>query len=273
MLEEYLPYHALSRFIGVIANSKIPFIKNTFISWFMKRYQVNLSDAIIQDPKQYQNFNDFFTRKLLPNARPLAETAIVSPVDGSVYHFGEISDGKLFQAKNHYFSLTDLLAHDKASKTFEKGAYATLYLAPKNYHRIHMPIAGKLIKTIYVPGKLFSVQPKSTETIPNLFARNERLICLFETAIGEIAVIFVGACIVASIVTTWSGRVAPSAAKTIQITEYPNKPLFEKGAELGYFELGSTVILLFPQNSISFATNLTAGQPIQMGDGLAGRFG
>lgn len=274
MFSNYLPYHFLSRIVGWFSNTRNPFIKNLFIASFIKYYRVVLADAQIQDPNLFENFNAFFTRKLKDDARLLARTDVVSPVDGTIYFSGSIKDNLLFQAKGHEFSLEDLLAQDESAKHFKNGKFATIYLAPKDYHRVHNPFpgTGKLVKTIYVPGTLFPVKPKTAAKVPNLFARNERLICLFETEIGKVALIFVGACIVAAIETTWAGLVAPNDFQSFQETVFSdNAPIFKQGDDLGCFQLGSTVILLFPENTIEFLETVKAGDTVRMGCGLASK--
>ena len=265
-----LPHHLLSRGVGILAQNHL--LRKLFIRTFIKRYKVNLSQAKIQDVEKFENFNAFFTRELQADARPLptAQGAIVCPADGAVSQLGDIADGNLLQAKGKHYSCQSLLAGDaQMAALFQSGKFATIYLSPRDYHRVHMPMAGILKKTIYVPGKLFSVNQTTAESVPNLFARNERLVCLFTTAVGPMAVILVGAMIVAGIDTVWAGEVCPMAGKRdIQITDYSNQipavqlPL---GGELGRFRLGSTAIVLFQHGAMKFESSLEATSSVAMG--------
>ena len=265
-----LPHHLLSRGVGLLAQNHL--LRKLFIRTFIKRYKVDLSQAKIQDVGKFENFNAFFTRELQADARPLstAQGAIVCPADGEVSQLGDIADGNLLQAKGKHYSCESLLAGDaRMAALFQSGKFATIYLSPSDYHRVHMPMAGILKKTIYVPGKLFSVNQTTAESVPNLFARNERLVCLFTTAVGPMAVILVGAMIVAGIDTVWAGEVCPMAGKRdIQITDYSNQipavqlPL---GGELGRFRLGSTAIVLFQHGAMKFESSLEATSSVAMG--------
>ena len=247
-------------------------LRKLFIRTFIKRYKVDLSEAKIQEIEKFANFNAFFTRELQANARPLsnAKGAIVCPADGAVSQLGDITDGNLLQAKGRYYSCESLLAGDtEMAELFRAGKFATIYLSPRDYHRVHMPMAGVLQKTVYVPGKLFSVNQTTADSVPNLFARNERLICLFDTELGPMAVILVGAMIVAGIDTVWSGEVCPIKGKReIQVTDYRKQsPAVELplGGELGRFRLGSTAIVLFPQGTMKFESSLAATSSVVMG--------
>jgi phosphatidylserine decarboxylase len=265
-----LPHHLLSRGVGILAQNHL--LRKLFIRTFIKRYKVDLSQAKIQDVEKFENFNAFFTRELQADARPLptAQGAIVCPADGAVSQLGDIADGNLLQAKGKHYSCQSLLAGDaQMAALFQSGKFATIYLSPSDYHRVHMPMAGILKKTIYVPGKLFSVNQTTAESVPNLFARNERLVCLFTTAAGPMAVILVGAMIVAGIDTVWAGEICPMAGKRdIQITDYSNQipavqlPL---GGELGRFRLGSTAIVLFQHGAMKFESSLEATSSVAMG--------
>lgn len=265
-----LPHHLLSRGVGILAQNHL--LRKLFIRTFIKRYKVDLSQAKIQDVEKFENFNAFFTRELQADARPLptAQGAIACPADGAVSQLGDIADGNLLQAKGKHYSCQSLLAGDaQMAALFQSGKFATIYLSPRDYHRVHMPMAGILKKTIYVPGKLFSVNQTTAESVPNLFARNERLVCLFTTAAGPMAVILVGAMIVAGIDTVWAGEVCPIAGKRdIQITDYSNQipavqlPL---GGELGRFRLGSTAIVLFQHGAMKFESSLEATSSVAMG--------
>ena len=265
-----LPHHLLSRGVGILAQNHL--LRKLFIRTFIKRYKVDLSQAKIQDVEKFENFNAFFTRELQADARPLptAQGAIACPADGAVSQLGDIADGNLLQAKGKHYSCQSLLAGDaQMAALFQSGKFATIYLSPSDYHRVHMPMAGILKKTIYVPGKLFSVNQTTAESVPNLFARNERLVCLFTTAAGPMAVILVGAMIVAGIDTVWAGEICPMAGKRdIQITDYSNQipavqlPL---GGELGRFRLGSTAIVLFQHGAMKFESSLEATSSVAMG--------
>nr|WP_239090162.1 archaetidylserine decarboxylase [Marinomonas ostreistagni] len=263
------PQHALSRLIGRVAECTNPLVKRAFIGPFVKKYQVDMSQAVNSDPFSYRNFNDFFTRAIKPELRPIAsgEHTIACPADGAISQLGDIEYGTIYQAKGHRYSLTELLGGDaELSNLFLDGKFATVYLSPKDYHRVHMPIDGKLIKTIHVPGKLFSVNKVTAEQIPNVFARNERTVCIFETAVGPMAVILVGAMIVASIETVWTGQVTPFS-KQVQTWDYEKLAniTLKKGEEMGRFKLGSTAIVLFGKDAANWESHLRAETPTQMG--------
>ena len=272
VLSQYLtPQHTLSRTVGMLADCKQPQIKDAFIKWFINRYQVNMAEAAKENPSDFPCFNDFFTRELKPGLRPIADAndQVSCPVDGAISQLGDINHGQIFQAKGQDYSLTDLLGGDIArAKPFMGGKFATIYLAPKDYHRIHMPLGGTLREMIYVPGKLFSVNPVTAEKVPGLFARNERLVAIFDTEFGPMAMVLVGAMIVAAIETVWSGQVAPPVRK-LKVTEYPAEPsnpiTLNKGDEMGRFKLGSTVVLAFPENMVEFTETLKAGSVVRMG--------
>lgn len=268
--QHLLPQHLLSRLAGKLAESKL--LKKPLIRTFIKRYKVDLSQAVIQDIDKFKNFNAFFTRELLADARPLAniQGAIVCPADGAVSQIGNISENKLLQAKGRYYSCEDLLGGDKKiAALFQEGSFATIYLSPRDYHRVHMPLKGTLLKTIYLPGRLFSVNQISAKSVPNLFARNERLVCLFETEVGSMALILVGAMIVAGIDTVWSGQVCPAPdSPEVHSIDYSNHhPAIElpAGAEMGRFRLGSTAIVLFPHGVMDFDSSLKANSSVVMG--------
>lgn len=255
-LQYLVPQHFLSRVIGWLANSRVTWIKNKLIAWFMARYDVYLHEAEITDPYAYQSFNDFFTRKVKLSLRPIDTTAIiVSPADGVISQFGAITNGTLFQAKDWFYSVDDLLGNDEYVEEFHHGKFMNIYLSPRDYHRIHAPFAGKLLKMSYIPGKLFSVNTATCHTIPNLYARNERMVAIFATEIGLMAVVMIGAMIVAGIHTTWFGKVAPHKSYKKQVWHYEQQatPIFlNKGDELGHFELGSTVIVLINNQLVSW---------------------
>ncbi|MFT6093896.1 MAG: phosphatidylserine decarboxylase [Pseudohongiellaceae bacterium] len=270
IFQHIAPQHLFSRIVGRAAESKL--FRKPFISWFKKRYQVDLSEALIEDPFEFENFNAFFTRALKPEARTICKDsgAIVSPADGAISQLGAIDELTIVQAKGRHYSVESLLAcSPEEAKVFVNGSFATIYLSPRDYHRVHMPIAGKLRKTTYVPGKLFSVNQKTAESVADLFARNERLVCYFDTAIGPMALVLVGAMIVAGIETVWSGGVAPNANKTIVNEEGFDSVDLNIGEEMGRFKLGSTAILLFQENAISLSPQLKAGSAIRMGESIA----
>jgi len=267
---QYLaPQHLLSRAAGKVAECEIPSFKNAVISWFIDKYGVNMSEAALQSPDDFKHFNDFFTRELREDARTIDESpdAIISPVDGAISQLGSINQGQVFQAKGQSFSIVELLGGDtKRAEPFIGGDFATIYLSPKDYHRIHMPCKGTLREMVYIPGKLFSVNPVTAENVPRLFARNERVAAIFDTEFGPMAMVLVGAMIVASIETVWSGLVAPLKrdVKSTSYGQYENITL-EKGQEMGRFKLGSTVVLAFPQDTTEFIESLKATTGVQMG--------
>ncbi len=263
-----MPKQALTLFAGFLANIKIPFIKKRLINYFIKKYHVNLKEALEENPLHYACFNDFFIRALKPGARPLAKTSIISPVDGYVSQIGTITSGQIFQAKGWHYSVQSLLGQNASiNQVFQHGCFATLYLSPKDYHRVHMPINATLQSLTYIPGKLFSVQPAATESIPGLFSRNQRLVALFDTPLGPMAMILVGATIVGRIGTCWHGDVARKN-KIYQLNPTQNNTLTQ-GDEMGYFKLGSTVILLFAQSeNVTWDPALHAGSQIQFGQAL-----
>ena len=268
-LQYLLPQHFLSRLLGKLANCRIKPIKNFLITILRKAYKIDMSSALEPNPLNYNNFNDFFTRHLKPEARPIAteSNAIISPVDGKVLQFGSCNAQQLINAKGFDFTLSQLLGDPALAESFNNGQFAVLYLAPNNYHRIHMPLNGKLEKMLYIPGKLFSVSPQIVAAIPNVFARNERVVNIFTTTAGPMAVIFVGAMIVGSIATTWAGTVTADRKATINSWDYSDKNIaFETGAEIGKFMFGSTVILLLPRNSMQWQPTMAVAAPIKMGE-------
>jgi len=269
LLQCIVPQHSITRVMGYLAQVRNPWFKNLFIAWFIKKYGVDMSEAAIEDYRAYPTFNDFFIRKLKDNARPIAGDArtVVSPADGAVAQLGTISGDQLLQAKGHYFDLTSLLTDKTLAQTFNDGRFATIYLAPFNYHCVHMPLDGRLVKTIYVPGKLFSVNKITAENIPNLYSRNERFICIFESAAGRFALIFVGAMIVGGMQMAWMNE--PVRSYDILTQDFSTPIEIAKGAEIGHFKLGSTVILLFEKNQIEWEANLQAGSVVQVGQRLA----
>ncbi|QRN04964.1 phosphatidylserine decarboxylase [Legionella sp. MW5194] len=264
------PKHTLTSMAGKLAEVKVPAVKNRLIKRFIAKYSVNMSEAYEENPENYACFNDFFIRHLKPDCRPLADADIVSPVDGVISELGRIDRGQLLQAKGRYYSVDDFLACEPSRyEPFVNGRFATLYLSPKDYHRIHMPIKATLQHMIYVPGKLFSVQPATARTVPRLFARNERLVVFFETQVGLMAMVLVGAVIVGAIGTAWEGDL--KRLHQVQEFSYAESPLsLEQGQEMGYFKLGSTVVLMFANGAkVDWLPSLKAGDGIRYGEALA----
>lgn len=277
LIQYLVPQHLLSRCVGWIAESRIDSIKNTFIGQFVQRYQVDMSEAVEENPLAYENFNAFFTRALKEGARPIDADAasIVCPADGAISQLGAISGDAVFQAKGHYYSLNELLGGSaERAKPFLNGIFATVYLSPKDYHRVHMPFTGTLREMIHVPGDLFSVNTRTAENVPRLFARNERVVAIFDTEIGPMAVVLVGAMIVASIETVWAGIVAP-AKRQVRVTDYRSDArtpvVLEKGAEIGRFRLGSTAIVCFGPDTAAWSESFRDGTPTRMGESLGRR--
>jgi phosphatidylserine decarboxylase len=255
-IQYLLPQHLVSRFAGLVANCRWRWLKNKIIKNFIKKYKVEMSIAVLELPEEYPTFNNFFIRHLKPEARPLAKEPlqIVSPVDGCVSQIGRIRHHTLLQAKGATFDLLRLLGGStKMADLFYNGNFATFYLSPRDYHRVHMPLSGTLKETLYIPGKLFSVNLKTTQYVPELFARNERLVCLFDTDAGPMIVIMIGAMLVASINTVWPQKID---RKTIVPQTFSEPFYLEKGAELGYFTLGSTVMVLFAKDSMRWQPDL-----------------
>jgi phosphatidylserine decarboxylase len=270
LLQYILPQHPISRLIHWLTRLRVQWLKNFMGRWFIGHFQVNMSEAIETDIRAYPTFNDFFTRALKPGARPLSTqaNAVLCPVDGAVSQAGEIDGDAIFQAKGHRFSLNTLLGNSAAwADKFQNGLFATLYLSPKDYHRIHMPLSGTLKEVIHVPGRLFSVNPVTTRKVPGLFARNERVACLFETEHGPMGMVLVGAINVASIETVWQGVITPPAGKRIQSWDYRDKDVtLQAGEEMGRFNMGSTVILLFGPQQVEWASTVMAEAPVKMGE-------
>ena len=269
VLPQYLlPKGALTNFAGRIAGAKGGAMTTRLIRWFVGRYNVNMDEALDPDITHYASFNDFFTRALRPGARPLAKADYVCPVDGRISQFGTIDKDQIFQAKGHQFSTTALVGGDAAlAAQFEHGSFANLYLSPRDYHRIHMPCDGRLTRMIYVPGELFSVNPTTARGIPGLFARNERVVCVFDTANGPFVMTLVGATIVGSMATVWHGVVNPPRTGQVRDWSYANdNVVLKQGDELGRFLLGSTVVMLFPQDTVDFNANWQPAGPVQLGE-------
>ena len=268
-LQYLLPQHALSRLTGALARSTLPFLKNWLIERFIAAFGVDMREAAQPEPRAYPHFNAFFTRALRPGARPVdvAPEAIVSPADGAVSQAGEITGGRILQAKGRDYTAAELLADPRDALLFEGGSFATIYLSPRDYHRVHMPCGARLTFMRYIPGDLFSVNAVTAASVPSLFARNERLVCRFETAHGPMAMVLVGAMVVAGIETVWTGPVAPAGRSVLSIDlESPSTSReLAKGAEMGRFQLGSTVILLLPRGAARWSTRFSAGAPLRMG--------
>ncbi|SON50790.1 archaetidylserine decarboxylase [Vibrio tapetis] len=275
-LQYCLPQHGLTRLVGKFASSKAGSLTTAVIRLFVKQYKVNMDEALHSDPAHFKTFNEFFVRELKPGMRPVVEdkSIIAHPADACVSQFGPITDGQLIQAKGHTYSAQELLGGDATlAQEFADGEFATLYLSPRDYHRVHMPCDGVLRQMIYVPGDLFSVNPLTAENVPNLFARNERVVCIFDTEFGPMAQVLVGATIVGSIELTWAGTVTPPRGNTVYTWDYPaegNKSVhFNKGDEMGRFKLGSTVINLFAKDAIEFDQTMQNNVPTLLGTAYA----
>ncbi len=267
-----LPKLALTAFAGTIANAQAGKLTTHLITWFIQRYQVNMAEAANSDPASYASFNEFFVRPLKAGVRPLANSAYVCPVDGAISQLGKIEHDQIFQAKGHQFSTTALVGGDaQLAAQFNDGNFVNIYLSPKDYHRIHMPCAGRLTRMIYVPGDLFSVNPVTARGVPNLFARNERLVCVFESKLGPFVMVLVGATVVGSMATVWHGLVNPPRSKQVREWTYQDKNFtFQKGEEMGRFMLGSTVVMLFPKNMIALESSWQANGAVRLGQSMGG---
>lgn len=265
LLQYPLPHHALSRLTGKFAQCDNHWVKDTLIKAFIKRFNVDMSQALEPDPTAYATFNDFFTRALKADARPLGE-GLLSPADGTLSQYGRLTAGQLVQAKGHTYSAQTLLGGDcTLAEEFMGGSFATVYLSPRDYHRVHMPVSGTLREMIYVPGRLFSVNQATANYVPGLFARNERLVCIFDTEHGPMAMVLVGAMIVAAIETVWAGQVTPLSGHP-QRMKFGQPVILEKGAEMGRFKLGSTVVMCFAE-PVTFENN-PLGAKVEMGQTL-----
>ncbi len=266
-LQYILPQHGLSRLMLAATRVRARWFKNLLIRGFLKLYAVDMQEAAEPDPFAYVSFNAFFTRALAPGRRSTdtAQSAVVSPVDGTVSECGAIEAGSLLQAKGRTYTLAALLAEQPWSQRFAGGSFATIYLAPYNYHRIHMPLAGQLAQTVYVPGRLFSVNAVTARHVPRLFARNERVLTLFDSTAGHFALVLVGALNVGSMTTVWAGDITPARRRTVTRLAEVSLSL-DKGAELGRFNMGSTVILLFEPGRVAWTAGLAAGVPVRLGE-------
>lgn len=269
-LQHIIPQHFFSKMMWKLTRCEYKWLLKLVLPLFIRQFKVNMAEAKNPDWKSYTSFNNFFTRELKEKARDISadKTAIASPVDGAISQLGKINDDLIFQAKGHAYSLTQLLGDRKdLGETFKDGQFNTIYLSPKDYHRIHMPIDGKLKEMIHVPGELFSVNPTTVENVPALFARNERVICLFDTDAGPMAMILVGAIFVGSIETVWHGEVTPPTCKDIRNWKYDEKELnYIKGQEMGRFNMGSTVILLHANEKMDWLKELKAEQVVRLGE-------
>lgn len=272
-LQYVLPKKALTQLAGALASMHGGVLTTRFIRWFVGRYGVNMSEAANPDIASYPTFNEFFSRPLKAGARPLAQADLISPVDGAISQFGPIRQDQIFQAKGHSYSTRALVGGDAAlAARFQDGHFATLYLSPKDYHRIHMPCEGRLTRMIYVPGDLFSVNPATARGVPGLFARNERVVCVFESAHGPFVLTLVGATIVGSMATVWHGLVNPPRSATVREWRYDDQHIvLKQGDEMGRFLLGSTVVMLFPKGPLTFNPTWAAAKPIRMGEVMAQR--
>ncbi len=270
LVQYLLPKRALTQFAGRIAGVRGAALTTGLIKWFVRRYKVNMSEAASPALSSYATFNDFFTRALQEGARPLAGADLICPVDGAISQLGRIEGQQIFQAKGHHYSSTALLGGDSAlAAQFDDGSFATLYLSPKDYHRIHMPCDGHLSRMIYVPGELFSVNPATARSVPGLFARNERVVCIFESAHGAFALVLVGATIVGSIATVWHGVVNADRHATLSEWRYDDQLVnLRQGQEMGRFLLGSTVVLLFAKGDLQFNPVWVSGRAIRLGEAM-----
>jgi phosphatidylserine decarboxylase len=273
LLQYALPKRAITQFGGVVASGRWGGRTTAIIRWFVRRYGVDMNEAADPDITHYESFNDFFTRALKPGVRPMAQAELICPVDGAISQFGAIERDQVLQAKGHRYSTTALVGGDAAlAAHFQDGLFATLYLSPKDYHRIHMPCDGRLLRMLYVPGELFSVNPTTARGVPGLFARNERVVCLFDTAHGPFVLALVGATIVGSMATVWHGVVNPPRSATVREWSYTAQDVrLKQGAEMGRFLLGSTVVMLFPKGELAFNPQWVAARSIRLGETMCSR--
>ena len=270
-----LPQHTLSKLMSYITHSENKALKNWCIHTVIKHYGVNMAEALEENPQVFLSFNHFFTRELKREVRPLTKVknAVACPADGAVSQAGNITDGKIFQAKGMSYSTVDLLGGDAdRAKPFDGGTFATIYLSPKDYHRLHMPLTGKLKEMVHIPGKLFSVNTATTRSVPGLFARNERVAAIFDTEAGPMALVLVGAIFVSSIETVWHGVVTPPTVPTVGTWYYDHKPItLNKGEEMGRFNMGSTIIVLFGKDKVQWDSGFKADELVNLGEKI-GRF-
>ncbi len=268
LLQHALPRHALTRFAGWLASSEYRLLAQYLIRDFIRRYDVNMHEALESSPSSYASFNAFFTRSLKPGVRPLANSRWLCPVDGAISQAGRLSDERIIQAKGHDYSASALLADHDSANTYRNGSFCTLYLSPRDYHRIHMPHDAVLRAMTWVPGDLYSVNPLTAEHIPGLFSRNERLVCHFDSANGPFVMVLVGATIVGSIATVWHGPVAPPRTREPRHWQYNTGIALNRGDEMGRFLLGSTVILLWPDD-IGFPDDWLPGRSVRLGEAMS----
>jgi len=272
-LPQYLlPHHALSRLMRLISRSQNKAVKNTYIKLAVRIFKVNMEEAQEPDINAYPSFNAFFTRPLKPEARTFCpdQAAILSPADGAISQIGDITAGRIIQAKGKSYTAQELLGGDaERAKPFENGKFATIYLSPRDYHRLHMPLKGTLREMIHVPGRLFSVNTATANSVPRLFARNERVVAIFDTEVGPMALVLVGAMFVCSIETVWHGEVTPPTGEQVRVWEYSEDvPVLEKGEEMGRFNMGSTIIVLFGENAVLWQETFKAGDGVRLGEKL-----
>ncbi len=273
LLQYLLPKQALTVLAGRLAHAEAGALTTHVIRWFVGRYGVDMAEAANPAIDCYRSFNQFFTRPLRDGVRPLADADLLCPVDGAISQFGPIERDQIFQAKGHGYSTTALLGGDRTLAThFENGAFATIYLSPRDYHRIHMPCDGRLMRMIYIPGSLFSVNPTTARGVPGLFARNERVVCVFDSAVGPFILTLVGATIVGSMATVWHGTVNPPRRGQLREWRYDSQQiLLKKGDEMGRFMIGSTVVLLFPKDTVELNPKWTPSRPVRMGEAMGMR--
>lgn len=266
-----MPKKALTAFAGLVAGAKAGRLTTALIRWFVGKYKVNMTEAANPNIASYASFNEFFTRALRSGARPLADADFICPVDGAISQFGKIEQDQIFQAKGHNYSTTALVGGNaELAAQFENGSFATLYLSPRDYHRIHMPCDGRLLRMIYVPGTLFSVNPTTARGVPGLFARNERVVCLFEGSSGPFVLTLVGATIVGSMQTVWHGVVNPPRLDKVREWHYDKQYIqLKKGEEMGRFLLGSTVVMLFPKDALAFTDKWQPAAAVRLGEVMA----
>ncbi len=270
-LQYLLPKQALTVLAGKIASARAGWLTTALVRAFVSHYRVDMAEAEQPDPAAYPTFNAFFTRALRPGARPIAAADLVCPVDGAMSQFGAIERDQIFQAKGHHYSTTALVGGDSAlAARFQDGHFATIYLSPRDYHRIHMPCAGRLTRMVHVPGALFSVNPATALGVPGLFARNERVVCVFEGAHGPFVMVLVGATIVGSMATVWHGLVNPPRTGVLRHWDYAEGEVtLQKGEEMGRFQLGSTVVLLLPKRPLRFNGGWAPAGPVRLGEAMA----
>jgi len=268
-----MPKQLLTVLAGKFANARLGGLTTAVIRRFVARYKVNMQEAANPDVASYASFNEFFTRPLRGDARPLADAEFVCPVDGAISQFGAIERDNIFQAKGHSYTTTALVGGDaELAAQFADGSFATLYLSPRDYHRIHMPCAGRLRRMIYVPGALFSVNPATARGVPGLFARNERVVCVFDGEFGRFVLTLVGATIVGSMATVWHGVVNPPRSSTVREWRYDDREItLNKGEEMGRFLLGSTVVMLFPHNNLNFNPEWSPARAIRLGEAMGSK--